>query len=80
MKKDSVKPAKVTKVKPSKKPAKNTCPKCRKTFRKGMGLGFLIGFAVGSAIVAVIDYLDDKHKEMSRIEKGSDAEYYYTTE
>lgn len=79
MKKNSVKPVKVKPVKKA-RTAKNTCPKCKKKFRKGIGLGFLLGFTMGSAIVAVIDYIDDKHKEMSRIEKGSDADYYYTTE
>lgn len=72
---------KSVKVKPAKKSGskKNICPKCQDNFTKGMGIGFVLGFAAGSAIVAVIDYLDDKHKESIRIEKGSNADYYYTT-
>lgn len=77
MKKTSVKPVKVKPVKKAKK-QKNTCLKCHDNFTKGMGIGFVLGFAAGSAIVAVIDYLDDKHKESIRIEKGSNADYYYT--
>lgn len=78
MKENSVKPAKVKSVKKSGN-KKNICPKCQDNFTRGMGIGFILGFAAGAAIVAVIDYLDDKHKESIRIEKGSDANYYYTT-
>jgi len=79
MKKTSAKPVK---VKPSRKvkAKKFSCPKCKKNFNRGMGLGIVIGFATGSAIVAVIDYFDEKHNEMRRIEKGSNADYYYTTD
>ena len=77
MRKNSVKPVKKTKVVKSKK---NTCPKCADKFSKGMFIGFLSGFATGSVIVAVYDYFDEKHNEISRIKKGSDADYYYTTD
>ena len=82
MKKTSVKPAKVKKSELSKKvePKKITCPKCNNNFSRGLNIGFLMGFATGAMIVAVIDYLDDKRKEMRRIEKGSNADYYYTVE
>ncbi|MDE6035559.1 MAG: hypothetical protein K2G36_06575 [Ruminococcus sp.] len=62
------------------KSKKNNCPKCADNFSKGMFIGFLLGFATGSAIVAVYDYFDEKHNEISRIKRGSDADYYYTTE
>ncbi|MCM1507136.1 MAG: hypothetical protein NC177_08395 [Ruminococcus flavefaciens] len=78
MKKNSVKPVKVKPVKKSKS-AKNTCKKCHVNFNKGLGMGFVLGFATGAAIVAVVDYLDEKHNEMRRIEKGSNADYYYNT-
>ena len=82
MKKTSVKPAKVKKAELPKKveTKKITCPKCNNNFNRGLNIGFLMGFATGAMIVAVIDYLDDKRKEMRRIEKGSNADYYYTVE
>lgn len=73
MKKISVNPS--GKAKPVKKSTDS-----RDIFSRGMSIGFVLGFAAGAAIVAVIDYLDAKHQEMRRIEKGSDADYYYTTE
>ncbi len=78
MEKTSVKPVKVKPVKTTKK-VKNTCMKCHNSFTKGVSIGFLLGFVTGSAIVAVIDYLDTKHRESIRIERGSDADYHYTT-
>lgn len=82
MKKTSVKPAKVKKAELPKKvkSKKITCPQCNNNLSRGLNIGFLMGFATGAMIVAVIDYLDDKRKEMRRIEKGSDADYYYTVE
>ena len=77
MKNNPVKPVKKTKTVKSKK---NTCPKCTESFSKGFFAGCLLGFAAGAAIVAVYDYFDEKHNEMSRIKRGSDADYYYTTE
>lgn len=76
MKKNSVKPVKKTKVS---KPKKNTCPKCSDNFNRGLFMGFLLGFTAGAGIVAVYDYFDEKHNEVSRIKKGSDADYYYNT-
>lgn len=77
MKENKVTPAKKAK---SAKPKKNTCPKCAENFNKGFFAGCLLGFAAGAAIVAVYDYFDEKHNEASRIRRGSDADYYYTTE
>ncbi|MDE5860753.1 MAG: hypothetical protein K2J36_10805 [Ruminococcus sp.] len=73
MEKNSVKPVKKTKVAKSKK---NTCPE---NFNKGMFIGFLLGFSAGAVIVAVYDYFDEKHNKISRIKRGSDADYYYNT-
>ncbi len=77
MKKTSVKPTKNKSVK--KNSSKKTQSK-HNNIKKSLNASFFIGFAMGAMIVAVVDYLDDKHKEMRRIEKGSDADYYYTTE
>lgn len=74
MAKNTVKPVKKTKV-----TKKNTCTKCPENFNKGMFIGFLLGFATGSAIVAVYDYFDEKYNKISRIKRGSDADYYYNT-
>ncbi|MDE6833966.1 MAG: hypothetical protein K2J39_06970 [Ruminococcus sp.] len=76
MEKNSVKPAKKDKVAKRKT---NTCPKCPENFNKGFFIGCLLGFSAGAAIVAVYDYFDEKHKEISRIKRGSDADYYYNT-
>ncbi len=74
MKKVSAKKVKPVKVK------KLSIKKCPKSFWAGTGVGFVAGFAVGALIVAVIDYYDEKHSEMSRIEKASNENYYYTTD
>ncbi|MBD5159940.1 MAG: hypothetical protein HDT23_06855 [Ruminococcus sp.] len=76
MEKNSVKPVKKIKVTKSKK---NTCLKCPENFNKGMFIGFLLGFSAGAVIVAVYDYFDEKHSKISRIKRGSDADYYYNT-
>lgn len=77
MKKVSDKAKKTKPVKVKKISAVRRCPN---VFWKGAGAGFVVGFAFGAAIVAVIDYYDEKHSEISRIKKASDENYYYTTE
>lgn len=72
-----MKKVKAKKVKPVK--VKKTSVRKNPVFWKGAGFGFVAGFVVGSAIVAVIDYYDQKHSEMSRIEKASNENYYYNT-
>lgn len=76
MKNNSVKPVKKTKVSKEKK---NSCSACSVNFSKGLFMGFILGFVAGAGIVAVYDYFEEKHNEVSRIKKGSDADYYYNT-
>ncbi len=71
---------KMKKIKPVKVKKISAIRRCPDSFWKGAGLGFVVGFAVGAAIVAVIDYCDEKHSEIRRIEKASDENYYYTTD
>lgn len=72
--------SKVKKIKPVKAKKLSAIRRNPDIFWKGAGLGFFAGFAVGAAIVAVIDYYDEKHSEIRRIEKASDENYYYTTD
>lgn len=37
--------------------------------------GFAVGFVVGASVMAVLDYYDNKKKQLRRIQNGTDENY-----
>ncbi|MBR1591810.1 MAG: hypothetical protein IJ666_02225 [Ruminococcus sp.] len=44
-------------------------------FLTAFGTGFAIGFVSGALVAAIIDYYDEKKKNLARIRRDSDENY-----